>query len=339
MPNWLRQWAGDGIIGRIRNQATATLVRNIGVPFVDMRGAVRAPDIPLVHSDDVAIGEVAAEHLLERGFSQFAFYGVAGENWSDYRYDGFRRTVEASDGQCYYHQSPTISAGPTAWDRVQEDVAEWLRELPKPVAIMGGNDDLGERVLGAARRADFRVPDEIAVIGVDDDQATCQICDPPLSSVMRNLQYQGYRAAQLLDTLMAGAAAPREPILIRPSGVITRQSTDVLAIDDPFISQAVGFIRRHACDGISVADVLREVPLSRSVLQRRFKRIFGKTVSDAIIATRVERAQELLLETDLPLRRIAELAGFQHQQYLGAVFRKRVGTSPARYRKQKEHVG
>lgn len=333
MPSWLSRWEGDGIIGRILNRQAAELVRSTGLPFVDICGAVRAPDIPLVHGDDLAVGVLAAEHLLERGFRQFGYYGAPGEIWSDQRLEGFERTIAAAGGRCELYQPPRIVSGPSAWDEAEEHLAQWLRRLPKPVAVMGANDDLGERILGAARRVGIRVPDELAVIGVDDDRATCEVCDPPLSSVTRDFEGQGYQAAQILDHLMAGGAPPSEPIFVRPSGICTRQSTEVLAIDDPFIASAVSFIRRHACDGISVSDVLREVPLSRSVLQRRFQRILGQTVSDAIIHVRVKRAQELLAETDLPLQRVAEMAGFQHQQYLGAVFRKRLGITPARFRK------
>lgn len=333
MPSWLARWEGDGVIGRILNREAAELVRSTGLPFVDICGAVRAPDIPLVHGDDAAVGELAAEHLLERGFRHFGYYGAPGEIWSDERYEAFERAVTAAEASCQLYRPARIVSGPSAWDEAEEHLAEWLTKLPRPAAVMGANDDLGERVLGAARRAGIRVPDELAVIGVDDDRAICEVCDPPLSSVTRDFEFQGYKAAELLDRLMAGEAPPTQPLFVRPSGVCTRQSTDVLAIDDPFIVRAVSFIRRHACDGIGVSDVLREVPLSRSVLQRRFRRILGQTVSDAIIHLRVKRAQQLLTETDLPLSKVAEMAGFQHHQYLGAVFRKRLGVSPARYRK------
>jgi LacI family transcriptional regulator len=189
-------------------------------------------------------------------------------------------------------------------------------------------------LLGAARRAEIRVPEELAVLGVDDDQATCEVCDPPLSSVIIESGQHGYKAAALLHQLMNGDAAPAEPLLIKPAGVHERQSTDILAIDDPLIADAVRFIRDHACDGIGVGDVLREIPLSRSVLQRRFRRIFGQTANDMIVQMRLRRAQDLLIGTDLSIARIAEIAGFRYQRYLGAVFRKKLGVTPFKYRQQ-----
>ena len=335
MPAWLSRWRGDGIIGRTVDAASAEVMRSLDLPFVDLRGGGRLEGVPLVHSDDEAVGRLAAEHLLERGFGHLGFYGPAGEHWARDRARGFERAIREA-GATYYEMDGQMQIdGPDTWDQAETAVASWLAPLPKPLAVMGGNDDLAERVLNAARRAGLRVPDELAVIGVNDDAATCEVCDPPLSTVMRDYEHQGYVAAELLHRMMNGEPPPPGPVLIRPVGVNTRQSTDVLAIDDADINAAVSFIRRHACAGIGVDNVLRVVPLSRSVLQRRFRRVLGQTVNDAIIQQRLKRAQELLRETELPLQEVAELAGFQHAQYLGAVFRKRLGTTPARFRKQK----
>ncbi len=335
MPQWLAGWQGDGIIGRTTDDASAKLMRSTNVPLVDLRGGGRRHDIPLVHSDDVEVGRLAAEHLIDRGFKCFGFYGQTDSPWAHDRCEGFRAAIAASGGELFVFDGRAEFEGPHAWDQAEAQVQAWLEPLPKPLAVLAENDDMADRVLNAARRAAIAVPDELAVIGVNDDSATCEICDPPLSTVMRDFEHQGYLAAELLHRLMNGQPPPAGPVLIRPLGVSTRQSTDVLAIDDPDISAAISFIRRHACDGIGIDDVLKEVPLSRSVLQRRFRRVLGNTVNDTIIVQRIKRAQQLLSETTLPLQEVAEIAGFQHQQYLGAVFRKRLGTTPSRYRKDK----
>jgi len=334
MPQWLSRWEGDGIIGRITNEATAELVLGTGLPFVDVRGAVRRSEIPLIRADDEAVGRVAAEHLLERGFKHFAYYGPPGEMWSDDRRDEFASAATAVGGTCQPFERPWLVTGPTGWDQAEEELAGWLRDLPKPAGVLAASDKFGQRLLAAARRAGVKVPEEIAVVGVDDDQATCEVCDPPLSSVRLDAERHGYLAAELLDRLLSGERPPTAPILLQPAGVHTRQSTDILAIDDPVIAGAVRFIRENACAGIGVADVLREVPLSRSVLQRRFRRIFGRSTNDMIVEMRLRRAQELLIGTDLPIARIAEIAGFRYQRYLGAVFRKKVGVTPFHYRRQ-----
>lgn len=333
LPNWLAGWEGDGIIGRITDQETADLVLSTGLPFVDVRGAVRRPDIPLIRSDDEAIGRLAAEHLLERGFRHFGYVGPPGENWSDHRRDMFLRTASDADTSFQAFDAALDIAGPHGWEAAERELAEWINRLPKPSGVMAANDKFGQRVLAAARRAGVRVPEELAVIGVDDDPATCEVCDPPLSSVAIDSEQQGYKAAALLHELMGGVR-PQTPVLLQPSGVRTRQSTDILAIDDPLIADAVRFIRENACEGIGVAELLRQVPLSRSVLQRRFRQVFGMTANDMIVQTRVKRAQQLLIESDLPISRIAEIAGFRYQRYLGAVFREKVGITPAQYRLQ-----
>jgi LacI family transcriptional regulator len=301
---------------------------------VDVRGSIRHRDIPLVRIDDDEVGRVAAHHLLERGFVHFGYYGPPRELWAEHRRDAFTRAVTEAGAVCRHHEKPWKVSGATGWDRAEAELAEWLRQLPKPAGVMAASDRFGQRVIAAARRAAIKVPEELAIVGVDNDEAICEVCDPPLSSVVIDSVQQGYKAAALLHRMMRREPAPAEPLLIKPSGVRERQSTDILAIDDPMIADAVRFIRDHACEGIGVSDVLREVPLSRSVLQRRFRRIFGQTANDMIVSMRLRRAKELLIGTDLSIARIAEIAGFRYQRYLGSVFRKKLGVTPFRYRQQ-----
>lgn len=334
MPQWLARWEGDGIIGRIADPAAAKLIRSIGLPLVDVLGGFRRPDIPLVHTDDGAVGHVAAEHLLERGFTHFGCYGPSHLIWMQQRRAAFEHTVTQAGGDCAHYEKHWLVEGASGWDAAEEQLSAWLAALPKPAGVFAANDQLGQRLLSAARRAGIHVPEELAVVGVDDDRATCEVCDPPLSSVQTDSEQQGYKAAQLLDALMAGEPPPPEPVLIQPRGVHTRQSTNILAIDDPLIADAVRFIREYACEGIGVEDVLREVPLSRSVLQRRFRRLFDQTANEMIVEVRLKRAQQLLIETDLSIGKIAEMAGFRYQRYMGAIFRHKTGVTPFRFRQQ-----
>ena len=334
LPQWLSKWQGEGIIGRIATEEAAKVIRSTGLPFVDVRGRIRDPQIPLIRVDDEAIGKMAAEHLLDRGFKHFGYYGMAGESWSQQRCESFCNAILAARGSFKRFEQAWSVAGPTGWEKIERQLSEWLSRLPRPAGVLAGSDKLGQRLLSAARRAEVRVPEELAVVGVDDERATCEICDPPLSSVIVDSEQHGYKAAELLDALMRGEPPPTEPILIKPSGIRTRQSSDILAIDDPYIADAVRFIRENACDGVGVSELLREVPLSRSVLQRRFRRIFGRTANEMIVEVRLKRAQQLLVESDLPIARIAEIAGFRYQRYLGAVFQKKLGITPFQYRQQ-----
>jgi LacI family transcriptional regulator len=178
------------------------------------------------------------------------------------------------------------------------------------------------------------VPDDVAIVGVDNDETLCEVCNPPLSSVVAGHQALGYAAAGLLDRLLRGEVVSGGRILIEPQGVVTRRSTDVLATADRRVASALRFIRECACQGITAADVIGQVPVSRSVLQRRFRRELGRSIQEEIINVRIRRARQLLAETDLPLIEIAERCGFKHQEYLGAIFKARTGKTPARYRRE-----
>jgi LacI family transcriptional regulator len=203
---------------------------------------------------------------------------------------------------------------------------------------MACNDFRGIQALDACRRAGIAVPEEVAVIGVDNEELVCKLAYPPLSSVDPGARSLGYEAAALLDRLIRGEPRPATPLLIPPVGVVTRLSTDVNAIADPDIAAAMRFIREHACEGIGVDDVLSQVPVSRSVLQRRFRSLLGRSIHAMIAGVRLQRAKQLLVETDLPLSVIAKRAGFSHVEYLCAAFRQATGRPPGTYRREHAQI-
>lgn len=337
-PRWLtrrRDW--DGVISRPTTPALARAFRRMGVPTVDLNDLHAGLGLPRIRSDNDAIGRLAAAHLLDRGFRQFAYCGFAGEAWAAERRDGFGRAVGAAGlGPAAVYESRWRGPGAPAWDDDQERLGRWLRRLPLPAGLAACNDLRGQHVLEACRGAGLAVPERVAVVGVDNEEVLCRLCDPPLSTVVPNARRIGYEAAELLDRLMSGP--PRPPgadVLVPPSGVVTRQSTDTLAVDDPDVAAALRFIREHACDGIRVGDVLREVPASRSVLERRFRRAIGRSPHAEIRAVQVRRAAQLLAETDVPLKRIAELSGFAHMEYLSYFFKRVTGESPRSYRRSR----
>ncbi|MDB6122658.1 MAG: xylR 3 [Pedosphaera sp.] len=331
-PGWLANWQGDGIIARIENQEIARSVAASGLPAVDVSAARLLPSLPWVETDDQAIAQLAAEHLLDRGFKHFGFCGDSRFNWSNWRSDHFEQAVQKAGRGCHLYRS---SISPTApLENQVAEIAQWLINLPKPVAIMACYDIRGQQVLDACRNAGLAVPDEVAVIGVDNDALLCDLSSPPLSSVVPNAQRTGYEAAALLDQMMSGVKVPSEAHLITPLGVATRQSTDVLAIDDRHIARATRFIREHAHEQINIEDVLKVVPLSRRIFESRFKKILGHTPHEEIIRVRMNRVKELLTETELNLAVIAERTGFEHVEYLSTAFKKKVGLSPNQYRAQ-----
>jgi LacI family transcriptional regulator len=200
-------------------------------------------------------------------------------------------------------------------------------------------DIAGQRVLDACRELGIAVPEQMAVIGVDNDHLICELCMPQLSSVITNPRRTGYLAAELLDQWMNGKKPAGEAHRIEPLGVLMRRSTDILAIDDPDVAGAVRFIREHACDRINVADVLREVPVSRRILESRFLKQLGRTPHDEILRVRIDRVKRLLADTTLPISVIAQRAGFSSEDYLGVAFQRAVGKSPCLYRTEQAGRG
>lgn len=335
-PRWLRSWDGDGIISRLSPQAARAALET-GIPLVDLNDQATGSALPHIQSDHRAIGQLAAEHLLERGFTQFAFLGYPAFTWSQNCLAGFAEAVEGAGYSWQeYGGTPHVSYGHhlPSWEVEVDDVARWLKGLSKPLGLMACNDFRGVQALDACRRVRIAVPEEVAVIGADDEVLACELAYPPLSSVIPNCVRIGYEAASLLDRFMKGEDRSQRLPDVAPLGIATRQSTDVTAIDDPCVAEAVRFIRQHASRGISVEDVLEHMAVSRSVLQRRFRAVLGRTIHDLIVGLRLKHVKQLLLESDLTLHAIADRSGFNHEEYLCKVFRRATGETPGEFRRR-----
>jgi LacI family transcriptional regulator, galactose operon repressor len=336
-PNWLKHWKGDGILCRINSRRMANAVVATGLPVVDVRGALADSPVPFVGLDNRPIARLGYEHLLQCGLKNFAFCGrPRGENPpQDYRGDYFVELVKLGGQVCDVYPGPSVRARKASWEQEQEEIARWLKKLRKPVGIMTSNDDRGHQVLDSCRRAGLSVPHEVAVLGVDNDTNLCNLCTPPLSSIDTNASSVGYQAAELLIRMMQGEKAPRAPVLIgSPKGLVRRQSTDMLAIDDIEVAKALRFIREHACEGIHVSDVLAQTNHSPSTLERRIKALFGRSLKSEITRVRLDSAKLLLQETNLKISQIASRTGFNESKYFCEVFRSVEGTTPTMYRKQ-----
>jgi LacI family transcriptional regulator len=330
LPTWLNRWKGDGVIARIETPSIAATVRKLRAPTVDMSAARLIPSLPWVETDDVAIAGMAAQHLMERGLRHFAFVGDNSFNWSRGREAAFTRLVRDAGFDCSVRHC--LTAPSDQQDSSIERIGAWLARLPRPVGIMAAYDPLGKQVLDACRHRGIEVPDEAAVVGVDNDEVFCALAEPSMSSIMLDSHRTGYAAAALLDRMMNGERIQGEGHLFAPLGLAARRSTDVLSMEDPDLAQAVRFIREHACDGIGVKDVIAMAPLSRRVLERRFTRAVGRTPHAEILRVQLNQVKTLLRESGLTLEEIAERTGFAHVEYLSAVFRKKEGMPPSRYR-------
>jgi LacI family transcriptional regulator len=344
-PEWLDRWRGDGIIARISTPRFARQIARLRVPTVDLLGLHRLKNVPVIITDHRAVARLAADHLLARGLVHFAFCGFAGIHFSERRSEYFTEYLAERGHAVSVYAEPRAARRRNAAAIEVESLpsmahlAAWLKSLPKPVGLMAATDDRAHHVLNVCGECGIAVPDEVAVIGVDNDEMLCDLCDPRLSSVALNPLRVGYEAAALLSRMIRGKSPPKRELLIPPLGVVTRQSTNVLAISDADVAAAVRFIEQRACEGIGVDDVVRHVHVSRSTLKRRFAAVLRRSPKSEIDRVQMERVMHLLSTTELPLSKIADLAGFQHVESLCKLFRRKTGTTPGRYRKMWSEQG
>ncbi len=334
-PTWLRNWKGDGILARIKDRKMATMIERTGVPCVDLRFAVPGLEMPAVGIDNSTIVRRALDHFIDRGFRRFAVcsYPEGHFAWMDVRARQFSTLVAEAGYDCEVLAGAAQDDGAPAWEQEQAQLAKWISRLPKPIAIFAVNDDRGLQVLDACRRASVHVPDEVSVLGVDNDEFLCGLATPPLSSVSINLETVGYRAAELLDNMMRhGLKPPAQPLLLPAGDVVARKSTDSLAIDDPELSKVVRYLREHACEGIRMTDITRATGMERRTLERRMKALFGRSPKDELMRIQIEEAKRLLSSTELSIKAISMRTGFANSRYFTQVFRMRVGAAPGQYR-------
>jgi LacI family transcriptional regulator len=332
VPEWLRDWPGDGIIARVENERIAEALLATRLPVVDVSAALRTVPFPRVVTDSDAVTRLAAKHLLERGFKYFGYCGLPDFLWSAQRAKFFKAQIEQAGYTCDVFSRPAVRGKTSRIEAEVSSIARWLEKLPKPVGVLACYDARGQQVLEACQLAGLAVPDQVAVMGVHNDKLLCDLCDPPLTSVIPNSRRTGHFAASLLARMIRGERIPATVHQIEPIGVAERQSTDVVAVADPKVSAAVRFIREHAQSNLTVGEVLRAVPMSRTVLERKFQQLLGETPHAYMQRVRLSHVKTLLATTDLPIGTIAERCGFEHTEYMSVAFKRVVGTSPREYR-------
>ena len=322
----------DGIIMR-ECSSMAEILRLKKPVIVSNYATERIKGIPNIVSDHAAIGRMAAEHLLDRGFRNFAFCGYGGLFWSDQRRQGFQERVEEAGYQVQiYGKSRKRKRLP--WEKEQRLVVQWLESLPKPVGLLACVDERGQQVADACRSAGITVPEQVAIVGVDDDEMTCTLSIVPLSSVSIMAEAGGYEAARILDGLIKGKS-PSEPLIeIKPSHVVARASTDVVAVEDPHVAKAARYIADHCRQVVYVDEVACAAGLSRRVLEKRFRSHLNRSINEHIRHCRVNLLTKLLADTDMSICDIASFMGFPDAAHVARYFRMLTQTSPAEYRRQ-----
>ena len=268
-PRWLRNKKWDGVISRHTTAALVQSCAELKLPLVDLNDCPSFPGVPKIRPDNTGIGHFGAEHFIERGYHHFAFSGFANNSWSCERRDGFVEALGLAGHTCQVHDVEYPGDITPIWDAKQiATMCAWLKKLPKPVAVMACNDMRALEVLGGAQAAGMLVPEEVAILGVNNDIIRCDLAYPPLSSVATNAFQSGYQSAELLTQLINGQKPEKMERRMEAIGVVTRPSSDILAINDKNVALALSYIRENASQGISVEQVLKHAFASRSQLIR-----------------------------------------------------------------------
>ena len=318
----------DGVIGSFYETMWLDAIASQGVYAVNTSSYMQQSPLPRVGNDDEAAGRMGAAHLLEKGFAHLGFVGREDAWYSQRRLDGFRQAVETAGRSCHVISVP--------YDRAKRGklIVDWLAALPKPIGIMATVDNFARHVLELALELNLRVPDDLAVVGVDNNRWVTELADPPISTVAPDNRQIGYRAAKLLDRLMAGEAAPPD-VWVPPLGVIGRKSTDIVLADDALITRTLAYIREHFAEGIVVDDVLAELDVSRRSLERRMKQAIGQTPQVAIDRARINWAEHMLVNSDATMYQIAKACGFTRLARFFDAFKRHTGLTPGQYRRQR----
>lgn len=336
-PTWLDRIRTDGILSRITNPWLVEYVARTKTPMVEL--TEQTPDFGEcgVYNDNQAIGLMAAEYFIGLGFKHFAYCGYRSLAWSLKRYEAFQLRLAESGFSCIEFKSPAPDNQGDS-PELDDELANWLENASKPLAIFACNDLQAARVLRACQKLNHNVPEEVAVLGVDDDEVQRRLAAWPISSIEPGAYMVGYQAANTLAALMAGQTVEPKVRRVQPTGITTRQSTDVLSLDDRELAEALRFIRENACSGIRVNDVLAAVAISRTALEKGTHRLLGRSPKEEILRIRIHEVVRLLTDSDLSLTDIASTCGFKHPEYLSVVVKRETGKTPGTIRKSAQKL-
>ncbi|MDA8376577.1 MAG: substrate-binding domain-containing protein [Planctomycetia bacterium] len=308
------------------------LIKKRGVPAVDVGAELEKTSLPRVITDDAAVGRLAADYFIDRGFKRLVYYGMSRRYWSDVRCDGFcaQASQRSATVQCFQ------KAEAEAEDRAglfPGTVAHWLKRLTRPTAIFAGNDMLGTYLVEACQHLKIRVPEDIAILGVDNDDLYGQLRTPHLSSILQDSREIGVRAMELLYRLMPRRKISVTTTLVPPIRVITRLSSDIFGVEDELVRKALGVMQQQLRNGVRVRGVLRELVVSRPTLERRFLAALGRTPAKEIQRIQLETARQLVLDSDLPLAKVADETGYRSPRQFSTAFHHYYKQTPRDMRK------
>jgi LacI family transcriptional regulator len=338
IPEWLADWNGDGILCRLSDPELAELFAHAKCPVVDLYGQIRHPDIPFLDTDATAVAEMAARFFVNSAFSNFAYCGFPGLWFSDDREAAFEKEISRFGAKLHIYQPPVawsvtdVARREALHPSGSPELAMWIRSLPPRTAILACNDVRAQQLVKMAAQIDRRIPEDLAVMGVDDDLLICELCTPRLTSIQPDTHTLGYTAAHWLHQLMLGKKTPYRELLLPPLQITERASTDTIASDDEVLVKALRFIRDHAHERIDATKVIQHVGLARSSVETRFRSILGRTIKAEITRARVNRAAILLRETSMKLDEVAHACGFATSSHFLRIFKQVKGVTPGVFR-------
>ncbi len=324
-PAELRGWKGGGVIGMLDDRALSNLWKR-GIPAVNIFGRFEKLPATSVVIDNYAIGKMAAEYFIHKGIRRYAITGRKVLGDATLKYEGYLSTLAKHGFQCLELKSRQA---------IEHIGAEFQAlEGEGPIGVLATEDPVGRRVIEACQDHGLRVPEEVSVLGINNDRFACEMLHPQMSSIELGAERVGWQAAKMLDELMQGGSLPKQPIRILPDRIVERHSTDLIAVGDPVVGDALRFIRENAHRPILVDDVARAAHVARRTLENKFRSLLSASVHDSIRRERMARACRLLKETDMLIEELAESCGYSTRERFNQAFRKETGTTPSRYRKK-----
>lgn len=330
----LKKWGANGIVVHVSDPIMAKKVIPSGMPAVAITVNELVKGVPNIMGNAIAIGEMAANYLIDRGFRQFAYCGFSDMLYSKKRAASFCATVTKAGFETHYYERPQLLIR-TSWQDEELRMAKWLKTLPKATGLMACNDDCGRYVIECCDLVGLHIPDDIAILGIDNDTMVCDLTTPALSSIALSLERAGYEAAELLNKLMNNKKVDKNHhIVFSPLYVETRVSTDIYHVEDQEIIEGIRYIANNSRKSIGVDDVAKAVAISRRGLERRFRNKLGRSVNDQIKHQRVEQVVRMLLDTTLSISQIAHALDFAGNNNLARYFHQVKGMTPMEYRKK-----
>lgn len=336
-----KRFNGGGIIAYTPNETLLRKLIDFGVPIVNTtRTAIPNPELPSVFTDDKALGRLVADYFIAKGFKEFAFCGSVLFSFPSLeRGRGFTERIKAKKFNVSAYPDLEETPRQVIWEREHDKIVQWIQSMKRPLALFADNDSCGRILADICLEMGVHVPEDIAIIGANNDELICEFSNPHLSSVILAKEQVGFEAASLLERIIRTKKRPAQPVLVPPVGINTRRSSDIFAVENPHVAAALNFIYNHAGELISVTDILKKVALCRRHLELCFRQALGRSPYEEIRRAHVERAKKLLAETDLSLERIAQASGFSEPKHFYINFRKETGHSPTQYRKRYKITG